>query len=171
MTHTPFVNSKHQRTAFTIVLAAAIGVVMTVVMVRSLGWKTKTGEARLQSLLADWQIALPVPNLQAPINYARTSSAREGSMEYFKLRIEKGEAEAILVNEDLAKRLQFRRKAEFHDSRSRSWWNASPGATCFWGTIDSVDKKRWITIYIVRESENDWLFIESFSEVSGTRQP
>jgi hypothetical protein len=118
---------------------------------------------RLQALLAQWQIALPVSNRFEVVNYARTSSAREGAMDYFKLKLGKGESQTILADQLLAKRIEFSQKAEFYNDQSRSWWRAPPGATCFWGTIDPNDKGSMITLFIVMESENDWLFIKALS--------
>jgi hypothetical protein len=154
----------HQRIAV-IFLAVAVGILVTVVMLQSPARKTKIAEARLRALLAEWQLALPIPYRQEPINYGRASSAREGTIEYFKWKIVKAEFETILADQHLAKRLEFRRKAEFYNSPSKPWWSAAPGATCFWGTMDSNDMKSSITLYLVVESENYWIFIESLSGI------
>ena len=145
-----------------LLFAVVIAALVTMVILRSPGEDVKMAEARLRAVFAEWQIVLPISN-RVPTNYARTSSEREGAMDYFKLRIRKEESEAILADQQLARRFQFHQKAEFYNSAARSWWSAASGARCFWGTLDSQNKSSWITLFLVKESENDWLFIESFS--------
>jgi hypothetical protein len=67
-------------------------------------------------LLTEWQLTLPLTNELEALNYDRTSSPREGSMEYFKLKLRKSESDGILTDQNLAKHIQFRRKVEFFNT-------------------------------------------------------
>lgn len=142
--------------------AVAILIVLGVLVARK-GPSGTEKDKEFKELLSEWGIELPV-SYEVRDNKQVSYRGEVRLSRYFRLELQKEQAESLLTNRRLNEALNWRQETSLPEARPRiRWWEAGTNTTHFVGSVSSRDKSQSIFFHVVIGANKAWIFVDSLS--------